>query len=761
MNIKDLEKKVSNDGATEQGQLSAEEYNTVLEAVQKHDVSLLDKAARIGFKGMTAYLFASAEDKQEWEETGVESWIDSAPLNISGTERKIQITNLAGNNNPYFTTASGQAVISVSFKSLKKDILASDYTEEMEGALFTVSIDKGSVGVWSVVESGKFVGYGETYSIDIFKYLAIGANRVVIKAVGDTTGAVGQLNIVANLTQMYLTADNFSWYVPFIEGQPYRLEGMHIGGNLSKTVHIKVSNEAGYTLPYDDPIGTRQYINSSYLFEGLQFPSSGTGVYNVEVWVTADGDTIETDHLHYNIICVGAEDVTSAQLVAISSAPASVVNYADNTLFNFAVYDKGATVANPHILVTATVNNNPITVVDEELKGVPTNAANPYSLNIEIESEESNLAVIASISLGASRQEAVYAVDNSASYPATSGAVFYMNPATRSNAQENREKIMNIAKGEEIAAEWLRMSWVDGTDGYTTDDNGRKCLLIPAGSRCVIDLQPLSAVGSYKTIEFSFKARNVSNYDEPVITICDDATLPDFRGVVIRPSNILLHSRDLRTSNLTQGIDVKDEAFVNTQITLIRGYKNYGNLAKIFVNGCGARSFAFDSADSWNNNGKIVLGSDTADLYIYASRVYDKGFEMEDAERNYVASLHLSSEKKLMYATIFGIRDQVGQIDYDKVFRLYNTITITMLNGADLPHWGLSKEYSAYCDVEFNFINLPIEYKVKAWAFILKMCRIEGQGTTSMNYWLWNLRWRLDKSGNLVVIYPNGIEETL
>lgn len=61
-----------------------------------------DKAARIGIKNMTAFLFASAEDKQEWRDNGVENWIDSEPIIVVGTERNILITNVSGNNNPYF-----------------------------------------------------------------------------------------------------------------------------------------------------------------------------------------------------------------------------------------------------------------------------------------------------------------------------------------------------------------------------------------------------------------------------------------------------------------------------------------------------------------------------------------------------------------------------------------------------------------------------------------------------------------------------------
>lgn len=716
-----------------------------------------EKAACIGFKGMTGYLFASAEDKQEWENTGVENWIDTAEIKIVGTERKIQITNLSGNNNPYFTTSGRKAEITVSFKSLYKDVMDSEWSEDAsDDAFFTVSVDRGATGSWTVIASDEYRKQGETYTIDVFNYLAVGANRIIIKAVGSATGAVGQLNITANLTQMYLSPANFAWYKPFVEGEAYNLGGVNIGGNLDKTIYIRISNDTGYSVTYEERLYNQQFIDSAYYYSGLQFPTSaGTGVYNIEMWLVAQGSNIESDHLRYNIMCVAAADVGTAELVAISSAPASVTNYADNTLFQYAVYNKGLTIATPAVDVTAEINNNPFVVASEVLADVPVGIANNYQISLEIESEETNMSLTAKITLGECEQMAVYTVDNSASYPATSGATFYMNASTRGNAQANREKIVNIINGDKINATWTRMSWVDGIDGHTIDDTGRKCLFIPAGSRCEIDLQPLASVGGGKTLEFTYKASNVADYTDPIITIADDVTSASFNGLIIRPSNILLHSRGLK-DDLAQGIDVKDEEVVNTQFTMIRNYKvDYGNLAQIYVNGVKARSFAFDASDSWINNGKLILGNDTTDLYIYNIRVYDVGFGKESSEQNFIASLPLSSEKKAMYALINGVRDTVGDIDFDAVDASYNTMVVRMLNNAELPRFGLSKEYSAYCDVTFSFKNMPSEYQVKNWKFALANCRIEGQGTTSMSYFRWNLRWRLEKSDNLGVTYLN------
>ena len=713
-----------------------------------------EKASRIGYKNMTVFLFASAEDKAEWKNNGLETWIDSEPIVFVGTERKIQITNVDNNNSPYFTTAQEKAEISVTFKSLEKDVMATEYTEIVEDVLYTVSIDKGATGHWVVVANDVMVKYGDTYTIDVKKYLAIGANRIVIKAVGSSTGAAGQLNITANLTAMYLQPSNFAWNMPFIEGQEYALGGLSIGGNIDKTLHIKVSNENGYSQSYEQWLGDVQYTNVAYYYRGLEFPTGGTGIYNVEMWL--DTGTIQSEHLIYNIMCIAATDTATAQLVAISNLPSKVMNYADNKLFDYVVYDCGKAIASPSIVIKSLINQNPTVIVEEILNDVPTKAINTYEMGVEIESQETNIQLTADITLGGSTQSVVYQVDNSLSFPPTSGFTFYLNPTTRNNAQANKETIINAANGQEVSATWTKMAWTDGVDGWTTDENGRKCLLIPARSKCVIDYKPMATFNRAKTLEFTFKVKNVADYNEAVITICDTIER-NFKGIRFRPDNILVHSADLRTSDLTQGLNLQDEKTLNVLITIIRQYREtFGNLCQIYVNGGKARSFEFKDNDSWVNDSKLELGSMTSDLYLYNFKAYEIGFDKEDGERNFVSSL--AADKKAISDLIKGIRGQLGDIDYDAVASKYNIMEVEMLNGAELPHKGLSKEYSAWCNVEFSFLQLPRYYQVKVWKFILKMCKIEGQGTTSMNYWLWNLRFRLDKSDNLVVVYPDGTE---
>lgn len=728
--------------------------NRLVAVDSKVGASLFDTAS------MTMLHFATTEDMEAWQSGLGDSYIlERVPFNFTGTLNQITILNRMDSSNIYFTTAQEKAELSVGFLSQQKGITDTSWEEVNEDFYISVAVDKGSKGSYESVLDEQLVLNGNYFTIDVKKYLATGANRVKITAKGADTGATKSLVFTANLTTMYLKDANFAWGTPFIEDERFLLGGLNIGGNLDKTLHIAVSGN-GYSKKYEEHIGITQYINIAYFFEGMEFPTTGTGVYRVELWLT--GSTIESEHLEYNIMCVASVEEFTAQLVTISNVPEVVFNEANNRLFDYAVYDRGNAVASPSIFVREGTN----VIVEDTLNNVPTASIRSYEVEIAIGSQTSDVRVLADISIGDSTQSATYVVDNSRSFPPTEGYSFYLNSATRNNQQENREQIINAATGETVSATWQRMTWADGVDGWTVDDEGRKCLFIPARSKCVVDLAPLANFKSGNmTIEFCYKVKNVVDYQEPIITICDDTD--DFVGIRITPNNILARSSQNKL-NLTQSINVQDEVIKDVIITFIRNYKvTYGNLCQFYVDGGKSRSFEFNSLAQWNTDAKLTIGAQASDIYLYKVLVYDKrGFEKEDSERNYVASFATPKEKERIYDLINSVRhvdatSNKSVIDYDKVYGKFNTMEIEMLNGAELPHKGLPKDYSAWCNVEFSFVDLPYYYKTKVWKLILEMCKIEGQGTTSMNYWLWNLRFRIDKSGNLVVVYPDGQEITL
>ena len=714
-----------------------------------------DKAARFIFDSATNrhLLFKSMDDKLEWMNTRDESLVlDSAPFNPSGTQYQVKILSEM-QKMLYFTTLAEKAEITVSFTSQKKGITDTSYQDFIEDYSVSVYVDKGSTGSFTPLILDQFVMSGNSFTFDVRKALATGANRVRVVAVGSESNgeAQGSEMFIVNLTSMYLAPSNFTWYKPFVEGETYALGGVNIGGNLPKVLKIKVSKE-GYERLYEVNIGSNIYTTTAYVFNGMEFPEAGTGVYNVEMWLDANG--LESDHLSYNIICVAAADKFTAQLVAIGNPAKTVYNFSDNELFQYCIYNGGTATGTPHIKVAYIVNTNPTTIIDEDLVDVTTASPLTYTASLEIEMEDESAALsLETFMTYGNEQMIVYPVDNSKSYPATTGAVFYLNPSARNNAQENREKIVNSINGAQIDATFTRMAWTDGTDGWTTDEEGRKCLRLPAG--CTMDLayQPLASV-SQKTIEFVYKVKNAADYDEPIISICSDVEDPNFRGIKITPKNILLHSRDLNVNDSLQDHNTTDEETLHILVTIIPNYKtNYGNLAQIYCNGDKVRSFSFETADRWDVAANVKVGSETADVFLYKMRVYDRGFESYDALKNYINSLPSTKEKEEAKMKIEAPLDDSYKLSYDECVKNgLNTMVIEILD-QDQTVPSIANPSAKQCNLWVKVHN-PMDGELDAdfarffSGEMIENQTIEGQGTTAMTYARWNFRWKLGEEYN-------------
>lgn len=166
-----------------------------------------------------------------------------------------------------------------------------------------------------------------------------------------------------------------------------------------------------------------------------------------------DANGLLSDRLSYNIICVSKADEHTAQLVSLSEAPDSVLNFSENKLFNYCIYNQGLSVGSPTVILDTIINTNKTNLKTETLVDVPTGQALNYMASLEIEVVESEMQLSSTMEFG-NAQQIIYAIDNSKSYPATSGAAFYLNPAQRSNAQENKEAIVNAIDSSTYTAEW-------------------------------------------------------------------------------------------------------------------------------------------------------------------------------------------------------------------------------------------------------------------------------------------------------------------
>lgn len=692
---------------------------------------------------MKQYGFRTQEDKNLWMETKDSSLIISEDLfNFSGTQNQIKVVNNMDSGTLYFTTKNNEAKITCSFLSQQKGITDSAWQEVNEDFEVTVAVDKGNSGAFVNIITNQQVLNGNSLTFDIRNSLATGTNRVRVLARGLETGASGSFTYVVNLTTMYLSPSNFTWYKPFVQGETYMLGGMNIGGNLDKVMRICVTKEESYIKEYEVNIGSDIYTSTAYTYEGLEFPTAGTGVYNVEIWLDANG--LESEHLKYNIICVAEKDKYTAQLVSVSDASAQVMNFAENTLFNYCIYNGGQNYGSPHLSLDTIISTNKNNLISQTLVNVETAKAIPYTTSLELEVSEASMQLSATMSYG-NEQQVVYPIDNSKAYPATKECAFLLNPASRSNAQENKEIIVNGIDSTTYDVEWANMGFIDGTDGWTVDDQGRKCLSIPAFSKANIAFQPFKGLSTPITLEFVYKVMNSSNFDDPIITICDGSK----NGITITPKNVLVRSSN-ETDNKKQDYNTGDEEILDIIVTLVPNYKtNYGNLVQVYCNGDKVRSFEFTNLQAWNIASNIILGNDTADLYLYKMRVYYKGFDKSNAMANFINSLPTAQERELMYNYLHKVTDSDYNVDYDACVRNgYNTMVIEMLGGKDIPSKA-NQEEGLKCNLKINVHNISEEDDLDdemtslLTGILIEDETIEGQGTTAMTYGRWNFRWKL------------------
>lgn len=695
----------------------------------------------------TLLAFKNTEDKELWLETNDSPLIvATVPFNFTGVQNQVKVLNGMASGNLFFTTQAKEAKITCSFISQEKGITDANWNDVNEDFFVSVFVDKGNIGVFEKIINEQSVLNGNQFTFDIKPSIATGANRIRVVAVGKESGASGSFTYTVNLTTMYLAPSNFTWYLPFVEGKKYVLGGLNIGGNLQKVLRIRVTKEETYIKEYEVNIGENIYVTNAFTYSGLEFPTAGSGVYNVEMWLDANGLTSE--HLSYNIICVAKQDEATAQIVSVSDNPEKVLNFTENKLFDYCIYNCGLTTGSPTISLDVIVNTNANNIKTETLMNVPTGQALNYTTSLEVEVAEAKMQLSATMTYG-NIQQVVYPIDNSKSHPATSESVFYLNPSQRNNAQADREHIINAINSEHYEAEWTNMSWVDGVDGWTVDDEGRKCLLIPAFSKCNIAYQPIADNRTPFTMEFLFKVKNASDYNDPVIAICENADSYNFNGVRITPKNICLHSINLKDSSL-QDYNMLDEKIMDVIVTIIPNYKtNYGNLAQIYCNGVKVRSFEFSSISEWNTKSNIILGNNTSDLYFYKMYVYRKGFDKTDAMRNSINALPNVEQREEMYNRLLSVTDDSYNLSYDTCVKNgYNTMVIEMLNGKEIPSL-LNQEEGLLCNLKINIHNL-IEGELDEEMSELLCGKeiinqvIEGQGTTAMTYGRWNFRWKLD-----------------
>lgn len=729
-------------------------------------------------QAMTLYLFRNEEDKMIFigDTTRLDLVLGSVPLSFETTQYRIHVTT--SGSTVVNATVNQEAVnLSMDLQIESRELGEPAWTATGQDIGVKVFVDANATGTYVEV-----MGLAQTVlasvgnlTVDIKPFIPMGTSRVrfFLYSLEDPSLAISSVWSVT-LSEMYIEAWNNTWDKALVEDGSdnyYHLGGFKIVGTIAKTLHIDISTTQSVVASYARDLGGFEAIESPYFFtrnEGLDLssplsalgeylPPLETGVYNVKVWLTSGNLSTEDTPVVYSIMYVASGDKNSAQLVVMNNAAEVVNNYDESAhLCDYAVYNAESTYGSPVITIKPFISETAGTTTTLTPQ-VFTEQSQNLNYNLSLVTNSTNLTVRYEITMGESFQAGVSRVDNTDIFPSEDGAVFYLNTSLRANGESTKEIVYNTANNTIIelpSVTWQKMSWVDGIDGWTVDENGRKCLMIPAGSKMIIPPDSFRFLtGENVTFEFCYRVANVSDYSENIITVAQNPESDDFMGIRIKPTNITVHSGSDKSAanDIYQGTNVEDEKTIHLLITVQNSFggNNGYNLVTGYINGVKGFQFSYAPNTIWSNTyANAIFGSDTADLYLYSMRTYRKALSTSGAENNWLNMLVTRSDKVAYKEFIQSVlKSSSRQIDYETIKNggKYNFFVVEMTSG------GSSVPNMLYPDGGRS--NIEMHYGIDSsgnsrsdWDWKIYDVETKGQGTTSMNYWLWNIRWRIDKT---------------
>ena len=664
---------------------------------------------------------------------GAEDWILKKMSELGGggggtstVQRNVRVVNDLDSKN---VSASKDESCFLKFTFVSQERYGTDpYEDTGERGLCQISV-KNSTGSEYVVVKQMYVNSGQPISVDVAEFLTSGSNQVMIKVTGEVTEVTTPAFVyTVTLTSLSISANNFKWWTAYTGNITLPL---NIGGNISKVLHVSVAGK-DYNKSYDVQLGTSIYVETAYNY-AVEHPGV-TGVYEISIYVSSVDESIRTRTLSFNVICVVSGD--RVKLVAVNNLLDKATNWSENTLFDYAIYDGEEVSTSAQFII----KKDGMAVFTSNEDNVTTSAKHAFSFPMEIETIDSSEFDITAHVMDRETplvEPMTFAVNNSSGYSASPGAVLYINPRTRSNRQGNRLVAINEIDQSEVACTWKGMNW--GNDGWTTDTDANKVLRLMAGAKLTMDYKPFAkeAARTGKTIEIDYKIDNVTDFSEPVLSISSDGAL--FSGLQVFADEVVMFSQSLKNRD-NQGTYVQEGKRLRLSLVVMPdAYGNSGfNLCILYINGVKNREFTYESNDYFINDGPIQIGSETADIDIYGIRVYDSALTSQGILRNYINWLTDNNTKKEVEVDNDVMDVNGSEIDFENTKDQFNVFVF------DNTFPSLANPNKLNGVLEVLFSDHP------EWNVSISNVEAKGQGTSSMRYWKWNVRFTLDKKLSVV-----------
>ena len=680
---------------------------------------------------------------------------DQQPISVINLGGDIFSITIASDMPQVFYILADEATKNITITpSTAKGSFGSQETEDYpETYLYSVAFNNGSGYVTRITGSTEHPHDSATF--DIRPFISNGDNYVRVTVTGQASGQTKSLVYTATLTTLTLSV-NHTWQTIWAEGEDYVLNGIRFAGNLVKTLHVAVDGVEQTPVEYQ-PNQSYTTTATTYTIPRTAFPaSSGNGVHTVTLWMTAQG--VSTPVTVLNIMCVATDDTTP--MVALNRVlPA--VNYTSGTLLYYAVFNADSVEFDMSALLGQTTYEVGTTVVT----GREEETQYPFSYALEIDTGTNNektgtLTIEATPYSGSTAgevHEVVTSFDNTYSYLATAGALFYMNAATRDNGAADHENIVNVmgASGDgkfaaSYPATWSGFSW--SGDAWATDPDGYKALVVPAGSSVSVPtFAPLSNFTYYNdgmTLEMMIRCGYPSDYDTPVFSLYSGGNTPV--GVIIYPTKIQVFGSTERSTTY-QSVNLTENRMTHLAITWVKNYENVAdrNLVSIYVNGISNCNFSF-SSQSLFGDGNLEIGQANTDAYLYKMRVYGRALDSQAIFNNFlnciIDGVEFNRRETFLKNNILG---GAGTPSYEDVKAAGFNIMVVTMNSDSSPIPSITNENTYKgCSLRFEYADDHTKDTT------VQNVDLDGQGTTSKKYFRWNLRAKTNE--DTIWIYGNG-----
>ena len=682
----------------------------------------------------------------------------SLPDGGGGSTAASYIVNLLRDTAEDIVTIDNTVKLKIRFVSQEYNPITQTSQDTTEGGVLTIQTRLNDNAAWVTKGTRNIPSLPgdstEWTEVDVTDLMATGSQQVRIIVKGETT----ELNtryLRFNVTKTALGL-RFStqWERPVTDGV-MRL-GYYVNGAVAKTLHILIDGSR----KIERNIGTSVYSESPFNIEVTDTESDTIkvlthGVHSIEAWLTVNNSTVQSEHIHSQLM-VASDPTDTTTYVLINELRNELTNWTTEKIFSYSVYNPLASTT-PLKLVLGNFDGT-VDYMTLDMGLVQNNIQYELSNVIEIDSEDEEINAYMRFFSGANEIHTMlgFIIDNHENFSPISGPDFVLNPRSRTNDEATPNLIINGANNQTINSLWEGFKFTK--DGWTTDEDGQRCLRVPAGRLLTIQYEAFRDYintdnKSSLTIEVDFATRNATKISDAILRMCTYMSDGKPLGFEMKPQEACFMTEGNR---VRADQDVMFQEGVRTHLTVniiygINGTNN--NYVRLFINGEINREFIWTPDDTFvqfvdgqKSSLGIRIGNDSCDMDIYGMRIYRKSLSSNDIRQDYMATLPTVAEK-IAFRNANDICDDTNQISYTKTREKYNTLLVHV--DSVMPSFSTGNISPKNNSVDIHIVGDPEH------SGTLNDLTLKGQGTSSRSYWLWNIEFKF--GDNTTWIDENGV----